>query len=326
MVQDGCMKIKRWWMAGIMGIAGIFLTGCFFSTGASAVEQSNSSPVLHIGLMGDSTIDEYRGTANRGGDFASVTFNWLEQLVRERNISAGGWGDWDEPRRTGYEYNWARSAATASLLLEQKQPEGLAQQVADGKIDLVIMAVGNHDFAPYNPDAYQPIYDGTLTDEQVTDKVNGIIANETTAVDMILAVKKIPIIITTIVDFNLSLDNKFSDPDKRQRVTNAVERVNAGLKSMANDRGIYVMDMKDYALSMFSRVKDGMLVIGDVQINPFTAGDDPHNGLLGDNIHAGTVLGGFIANSYLALINEAMGTNIPAFTDQEILMTAGLSP
>lgn len=91
--------------------------------------------------------------------------------MRERNISAGDWGDWDEPRRTGYEYNWARSAATGATLLEQKQPEGLAAQVADGKIDLVIMAIGNHDFAPYNPDAYAPIYDGTLSDDQVTDKV-----------------------------------------------------------------------------------------------------------------------------------------------------------
>ncbi len=318
-------KHNRGWITAILGIVTIFLTGCFFSTGASAVEQSESAPVLHIGLMGDSTIDEYRGTANRGGDFASVTFNWLEQLVRERNISAGDWGDWDEPRRTGYEYNWARSAATGATLLEQKQPEGLAAQVADGKIDLVIMAIGNHDFAPYNPDAYAPIYDGTLTDDQVTDKVNAMIANETTAVDTILAVKKIPIIITTIVDFNLAPDNKFSDATKRQRVSDAVERVNAGLKAMAKDRGIYVMDMKDYALSMFSRVKDGLLTINGVQINPFTAGDDPHNGLLGDNIHAGTVLGGFIANSYLKLINEAMGTNIPAFTDEEILATAGLS-
>lgn len=317
---------------GIIGIAGLFLIGCFFSSqaavGQTIINQSSTdqtTPVLTIGLMGDSTIDEYRGTSGRGGDFANVTYNWLEQLVRERNISAGSWGDWGEPRRTGYEYNWARSAATAETLIEQKQPEGLAAQVADGKIDLVIMAVGNHDFAPYNPDAYRPIYDGTLSDDQVTDKVNTIIADETSAVDTVLAARKIPMIVTTIVDFNLYPDNQFGDATKRQRVSDAVARVNAGIVAMANDRGILVMDMGQYAQSMFSRVKNGMLDIDGVQINPFTTGNDPHNGLIGDGIHAGTVLGGYIANGYLALINQLTGKDIPPFTDQEILATAGLS-
>lgn len=66
-------KTNCGWITAILGIVTIFLTGCFFSMGFLLWNNLKSSPVLHIGLMGDSTIDEYRGTANRGGDFASVT-------------------------------------------------------------------------------------------------------------------------------------------------------------------------------------------------------------------------------------------------------------
>src|SRR6185295_5345010 len=67
-----------------------------------------------FGVMGDSGSDEYRADDNRGGAYAATTLNWVELLVRFRGLDFGPWATWGEPRRTGYEYNWARSGARAA--------------------------------------------------------------------------------------------------------------------------------------------------------------------------------------------------------------------
>ena len=92
--------------------------------------QVTPMPIKGIGIMGDSNSDEYRADDNRGGEYAPTTLNWMEQLVLSRELNFGPWGTWGGPRRTGYEYNWARSGATAHSLITSGQHTGLAQQVA----------------------------------------------------------------------------------------------------------------------------------------------------------------------------------------------------
>ncbi len=288
------------------------------------------TPALRIGILGDSSVDEYRANDNRGGSFGSVTFNWVEQLVRSRNVTAGAWGTWGEPRRSGYEYNWARTAATAQGVILQGEHTGLANQVSQGKIDVAVISVGNQDFAPYVSNGYAAIYDGTLSDQEVATKVNLEILYITTAVDTVLAARRIPMIATTLTDFSLTLsvltDPRFQDPAKRQRVSNAIAQVNTGIKSMAAARGMLVFDTNAYGTSLGGQSVNGTLNISGVGLNLFTFGDDPHNAVLGDHIHIGTITEGLFANQYLLLINQLTGANIPLFSDQEILATAGLSP
>ncbi len=292
----------------------------------------SQTPMLRIGFMGDSTIDEYRGSDNRGGSFANVTYNWMEQLVRRRFVYSGVFQNWPEPRRLGYEYNWARSASTAQSLLDEGQPQGLAAQVAAGEIDVVVMAVGDQDFAPYNANGYAPIYNGTLTDAQVTAKVNGIIANYTTAVDTVLNARTphVPMVVTTIADFNLSpqvLTNpQFSDPVKRQRVEDALTATNDGIKAMAAERGLPVFDAPAFSLNLAALAPTGLLTLDSVTIDLTRDGDNPHDGTLSDHIHAGTVLEGMIANEYIRLINTLIDPDIPLLSNQEILGIAGLAP
>ena len=77
-------------------------------------KESNEIDQLQgIGIMGDLFYDEYQADDQRGGDFHAVTFNLVEILERTRDFNLGPWGTWGEPRRTGYEYNWARSGATS---------------------------------------------------------------------------------------------------------------------------------------------------------------------------------------------------------------------
>ena len=103
-----------------------------------------------LGVMGDSLTDEY---AEETYDYAR---NWLEQLTLFRAINTGPTaaeagqpgGTWGEPRRTGYEYNWARSGATSTTLLTDGQHTGLAALVAPEGISHVVLAIGSNDFIP----------------------------------------------------------------------------------------------------------------------------------------------------------------------------------
>lgn len=284
---------------------------------------------LRMGVLGDSGSDEYRGTDNRGGAFASVTFNWVEQLVLNRGISVGRFGSWGEPRRTGLEYNWARSGATSASLLTQGQHTGLAGQIRAGLIDLAVINIGFNDFAPYTANGYEQIYNGTLSGAALQSKINGVVANITTAVDTLRSAGSVSIIVTTIGNWNYSPlvtnDPRFSDPARRQRVADAIQQTNLGIVAMANARGLTLFDSNTFLNSLLARMQGSSINVGGVLINMFSTGDNPVNGILGDRIHAGTVISGVVANYYLTLINSVRNPDIPLFTDQELLQTAGLS-
>ncbi len=192
--------------------------------------------------MGDSISDEYRADDNRGGGYGATTLNWMEQLVVRRGLNFGAWGTWGEPRRTGYEYNWARSAATTSSMLEQGQHTGLAQQVAEGKVSIVFVWIGDDDFSLTNG-TYEEIYDGSLSDADLQTKMDQTVDNITTAVDTVLAAGPVKMVLVTLADEGLAPQAlfRYPNPAGRRRFTNAVDQVNIGLKKMASTRGITVV-------------------------------------------------------------------------------------
>src|SRR5262245_53914065 len=100
---------------------------------AIAPVQNTPAVTAGIGILGDSFSDEYQADDARGGLYSKTTLNWVEQLALTRGLNFGKWGTWGEPRRTGYEYNWARSGATADSMITSGQHTGLAKQVAEGK-------------------------------------------------------------------------------------------------------------------------------------------------------------------------------------------------
>jgi lysophospholipase L1-like esterase len=295
-------------------------------------QPSSAAPLaapLRLGVLGDSGSDEYRGTDNRGGAYASVTYNWVEQLVGVRGVDMGAAASWGEPRRVGLEYNWARSGATAADMITQRQHTGLAAQIAAGKIDVVIVNIGFNDFAPYRADGYAPIYDGRLSGTALQAKIDAIVANITTAVDTLRAARRIPVIVSTIGDWNfnpaVANNPNFSDPVKRQRVSDAIARTNAGILAMVKARGLTLFDSATFLDSIIQRIRSGTINVGGQLISPFSTGDEPHNGILSDRIHPGTVISGLLANHYLMAINSVIDTDIPLMSDWEILQTAGLT-
>ncbi len=301
----------------------------FFTSSSPPISAAPLANPLRLGVLGDSGSDEYRGTDNRGGAYASVTFNWVEQLARVRGVNLGAVGNWGEPRRFGLEYNWARTAANAADMITQRQHTGLAAQIAAGKIDVAIINIGFNDFAPYRPDGYMPIYDGRLSGALLQAKIDAIVANITTAVDTLRAARRIPVIVSTIGDWNfnpaVANNPNFSDPVKRQRVSDAIARTNAGILAMANRRGLTIFDAAAFLDGIMQRLRNGTINVGGQLINPFATGDEPHNGILSDSIHPGTVIGGLLANQYLTAINRVIDPDIMLMSDWEILQSAGLT-
>src|SRR5512140_2425810 len=45
------------------------------------------TPIVGLGVLGDSNSDEYRADDNRGGQYASVTLSWVELIAARRGVN-----------------------------------------------------------------------------------------------------------------------------------------------------------------------------------------------------------------------------------------------
>ena len=131
----------------------------------------------------------------------------------------------------------------------------------------------------------------------------------------------------TIVDFGMAPRTAsaqgYSDPDKRQNVTDAVMLVNDGLKSLAASKGLPLVSM----FELFHRlvVDPTPSLVGDVSIIKEAASrSDGRYAILPDGAHPGTILQGLVANAFIEACKRSYGTNFTPLSDQEILASAGI--
>lgn len=287
-----------------------------------------TTKLVGIGVMGDSNSDEYRGTDNRGGRWADTTLNWIELLARNRNLNFGEWGDWGEPRRTGYKYNWARSAADARSMINDGQHIGLAEQVANGEVSHVLLYIGGNDFHLENG-TYREIYDGSLSGARLQRKLDQFVEHITLAVDTVRAAGEVQMVVVNVADKSLAPETVSRYPNQagRQRVSQAIAWVNEQIEVMAAERGIVVVDLNAFANQVLGRInQQGNFELGGETFILTQRGNEPHHLQLGDESgHAGTVLSGLFANSLLVEpFNQAFGLDIQPLSDEEILQSAGL--
>jgi lysophospholipase L1-like esterase len=283
-----------------------------------------------VAILGDSFYDEYQGTDARGGDYHGVTFNLVELLARNRGLPLGDWGDWGEPRRVGYAYNWARSGATSTTLVEMGQHLGAAEQITAGQVTFVFIGIGANDFSPFYGDFYARIYDGSMSDAELADKVAAAVANVTLAVDTVqqAGAQGVAITLFTQWDLDPTVQQMYPDVSRRQRVAQAIEAVNAGLQAMAAARGVAVVNQNKLGMTLLPRLDaEGSLDVGGEQIDFLRHGDEPHHSRLADREHVGTVISGVLANYYFVeTLNQDFGQAVPPLTEAEILHEAGLLP
>lgn len=301
--------------------------------------SSQTFTPLRVGVLGDSATDEYRGTDNRGGSFAAVTRNWLEQLQLVNIFRPGTWGSYGEPRRTGYRYNFARSAAQANDLQEQGQATGLATEISAllgtsdpaDDIGAVIIWIGANDFAPYAGGRYVEIYQGTLAGQALTDWIATVTGYISWAAGVIRAADpNMRLLIATIPDVNNSPATAgYTDPVGRQRVSDATIAANALIQTTINTYGAARLDAAAIMTRILSRInpQTGVMVIDpggyNFNLNAFGVGNDPVNGILGDAIHSGAILNCITANEVVDALNLRYPLGLPRISEAQCLVNAG---
>lgn len=299
---------------------------CLLLPGASLAQT--------LGVIGDSLSDEYAEES-----YGAYAQNWNEQLVNFAAIDLGPTateasqpgGTWGEPRRTVYQYNWARSGATSGSLLSGGQHTGLAGLVAPEGISYAVMMIGANDFHPSGA-AYQNIYADLWSSAQVDAYVGGVVANLNAALDTVLPTG-VMLAIVNLPDYGLAPQTQSFFPDAvgRQRVADAILQVNAAIDQIAQTRHLVVLDLLSASIAIFGPhgSPNSTLVIGNVAIDlaqtDTASGANPTAGFVHDGIHPNTTLQGVIANSIVEALNIGYGAGFALFTEEQILGHRGIA-
>ncbi len=290
----------------------------------TAPKLGSGNPVLvGFGVNGDSLSDEY------AEEDYSYARNWVQLLAEARLFPLGSTGDWGEPRRTQYEFNWARSGATSTTLLSNGQDTGLAAQIDAGLVNYAVLAIGQNDFEP-DGEAYINLYQGDWSPSQIQDYITLVVSNIATAIDT-LAASHVPLVVANIVDYSIAplTQEFFPDPAGREQVTAAIREVNSQIAAYADSKDLPLADL--FGLSKFffgeNAARLGSGVIGGVTITN-SAGPSPTNAFVHDGIHTHTVVQAVIANLFLEAFHLGYGAQFPdvqKFTEKEIVELAGLT-
>ncbi|HRN96150.1 MAG TPA: hypothetical protein PLD54_01750, partial [Candidatus Levybacteria bacterium] len=283
-----------------------------------------------FGVIGDSGSDEYRADDNRAGNsqYASTTLSWVELIVK-KGVNVGPWSNTSrgEPRRRGYEYNFARSAHKVRDAITTGQHTGMRSLIQAGKVAYVHIEFNGNDYAEWNGE-YQKIYNGTTSGTALQTKLDAIISDYTTILDTIKNAGNVKVQVATFPDLNMDpgVIARFPNATNRQRVTNFVNSLNAQLIPLVESRGFAVFDTNQFFMTDIASKVDanGFINIAGEKIDTKTTGDEPHHMILSDTIHAGTIPNGLVANGVLKNFNSKLGTSFPLMTDQEIIQNAGI--
>ena len=284
--------------------------------------------------MGDSLTDEYWDSG-----VSSYATNWTPLVVMFRGIDMGptaaqaGTNSWGEPRNHGYEYNWARSGATSSTLLTQGQPAGLLAQAGSGGVSNAVLAIGNNDFNPTTTAAYSAIYYGLWSTSQVQTYVNQTLTNIETAL-VTVRTAGVFVVVANVLDPGAtpSVATVFTDPANRDRVAAAIQNLNAGLKNLAQEYQVPLMDwygLEKAVLGPNTNLHPTLLV-GNVTIHlrsidlgpPLSS---PTSAFVSDGFHPNTVFQGIFANLVLQAFDSGANAGLALFSEQEILNHALIS-
>ena len=295
-----------------------------------------------MAAMGDSLTDEY--SEPYYGTIGNYAQNWVQQLAANHVVDFGPTaaaagqpgGTWNEPRNTGYEYNWARSGATSDTLLSGGQASGLAAQIPAQGIGYAVLWIGANDFAPFGPGPYNSIYNGLWNQSQIDSYVTSRVQNIATAVST-LQPTGVHLVLGNFPDYGAApftsspLGGDFTDPAKRQLVSSVIQQINTDLRGLAQSQHLVYVDMNALATAVFgtNSSPNSVLKVGNVAINlqqiDTSTGSNPTAGFVEDGVHPNTVIQGLIANEFLDALNIGYHTGVPLFTEQQVLAHRGIA-
>jgi lysophospholipase L1-like esterase len=277
-------------------------------------------PITGLGIAGDSLSDEY------AVESYSYARNWDELLAEERAINLGPSGDFPEPRRMGYAYNWARAGGTSETLLADGQHTGLAAQIDAGLVSHAVLSIGPNDFFPEEDVPYFFIALGLWSSQQIQNYSDQVVANIETALAALYNTN-VHLAMSNIADYGVApLTGQFFNATQRDRVSTVVEAINARLEDLADQYNVPLVDINGIARFFFgsNSAPIDSWEIGGVEITN-SAGIGPTNAFVHDAIHPHTLVQAQIANLYLTAFNLAYETPVDLFTEEESLALEGLT-
>ena len=290
-----------------------------------------------LGAIGDSLTDEYDDQ-----DFGGYARNWLELLAEERGVDLGPTaledgqpgGTWGEPRRTGYQENWARSSADTDTAITQGQHTGCANGAARGVTHAVVF-IGNNDFRPGLPPfdnsyVYNALYNGVWTQQQIDAHLDDSLADLGTLLGP-LEGAGFRIAITNAIDFGSTpaVETFFPNAVYRDRVTAVLTEFSDRVRQLAADRNLTFVDLFRFGKAVFGEntAPRATLLVGNVAIdlNGFSGASGNNAAFVEDGVHPHTVAQGIVANVWLAALDQHLGACVPPFTEQQLLAHNGLA-
>ena len=336
-MRNSGAALGRYWARALRrNLAAIVLLACGTLSAANA-------QISALGVMGDSLSDEYFEEG-----YGTYATNWVQQLVVYRSVNVGPTaaaagqpgGTWGSPRRTGYEFDWALSGDTSGDLLTDGQDTGLAAQVSPDGISHAVLAIGANDFNPdfltYPTAAYFNIYNNSWSASQISNYVAQILTNIETAL-VTVETTGVKVVVFNILDYGKTpavYGNFFyTNGGKRERVSAAIQQANAGLLALAQKYQVPLVDAFGLQQVIFGSNTNlqQTLYIGNVAINLKQSDSDPTNhpnrtaAFVADGAHPHTTIQGLFANMALEALALGYGTEVPLFTEQEILNHAGVA-
>jgi hypothetical protein len=304
--------------------------------GGSAV--SAAQPPDRLGAIGDSQTDEY---FEEEYDYAR---GWTELLVEERGLSFGltaeqagqPGGTWREPRRTGYEDNWARYGHTIQNALDEGQHTGVANGVVNRGVSHVTIYLGTNDFSAwFDPFAYHWIYNGTWSQGDIDLHIAGRIAELEAMLDVVQPTG-VSLVVLDIPDPSTKpriIELGYTDPVRREAVAAAVGQFGAEIREMVRrraDRVTVFLDFFALGRAVFGTNLEPRetLLVGNVPIDldgwDTASGGVPTAGFVHDRVHPNTVLQALWANAIVTALNLGYRTQLVPLSELEMLAAAGI--
>jgi len=245
-----------------------------------------------------------------------------------RPPAQAGTAYWGEPRRTGFQHNWARYADTTDRAIAGGQHTGAAAGIAAGASDYVVIFIGGNDFAPWTSSAYQNIYIGAWGEQEIAAFVAGRIANFRTMLDAFEGTDA-QIVLTSPLDFNFMgfARNGHPTPHFRELVTSAVARCRDGVRALAREKRVAFLDLFRLNIDLFgpNHALRQQILVGNVPIRLMEAGDTGASGFIFDGVHTQRVVQAIWGQAIVAALNGGCGAAVPSLTESDMLAAGGLT-
>ncbi len=289
-------------------------TATVLPTATATGTATPSAALVGLAIIGDSTQDEYAAPEN-----ARPAINWVEHLALS-GLPVGQWGSWGGSRRTGYEFNWARSGAVSYNAMIDQAP-GIADQLRSGLVSHVLIQIGINDIDRVG----MAIYLGTIDYGALDATAYGV----TEAARIVAEAAPGRVMLAPVQDY-LALDivpdpqhAALTDPAGLARMAQAIGYLNDRIQAQV-PAGVIWLDWNAAMTARVAQVRVGDALMLDGQaVQIRVRGSGPLNSYINDPyMHPETAISGLFAQVYLDAMRSAWGLALPTLTDAEIMARA----